>query len=120
MKKVTLLSAAFVAFIMSLAIAQEDTTRNLTLKPGNDSVAHQQYRSENFVAVSPDQLPESVKKTLASKEYQGWEKSPIYHDKTTGLYILEKKDGITTKVYRFDKNGKPASGTIPPREKRKP
>jgi hypothetical protein len=105
-----------VSFIARIAIAQEDTSRNVTIKQGGDTTATR-FRNENVIVMSNEDLPAELRTTLSSDErYKGWENQKIYLDKTNKVYLMEVKDGVTTKVYRFDAKGKPVSGSKPPHE----
>ena len=97
--------------------AQSDSSRNLSIKkqPGVISEDSQQTRfRKEMVRVDTDNLPESVKQALASDTiYKGWEGRTFYYDPATGIFVMVVKDGITTRLIRFDKNGKAVSGNIP-------
>jgi hypothetical protein len=57
--------------------------------------------------ITTQDLPKAVKQTLGSSSgYQGWEKAKAYRDKAGNLYVIEMKEGDTTRLFRFDKNGK--------------
>jgi hypothetical protein len=76
--------------------------------------------------IQQDQLPESLRQTLRGTEYQGWERSTIYQDPSTGEYLLEMNTTTVTpsntnpspttsqdrsgnnppRTYRFDRNGR--------------
>jgi hypothetical protein len=80
------------------------------------------YRRDDMKVIPQDQLPESLRQTLRGNEYQGWEKSTIMQNPTTGEYLLELNTPVTQpnntnpntlpsnqpsqpRVYRFDSNG---------------
>jgi hypothetical protein len=82
-----------------------------------------QYRPNDMVIIPQDKLPESLRTTLRGNEYQGWEKSKIYQDPSTGEYLLEMETttiapsntnpNSTTqsgnnalRTYRFDRYGR--------------
>lgn len=84
-----------------------------------------QYRPNDMVIIPQDKLPESLRTTLRGNEYQGWEKSKIYQDPSTGEYLLEMETttiapsntnpNTTTqdqsgnnspRTYRFDRYGR--------------
>lgn len=110
----------FVLIVLSLLLtlvlyAQTDTTRNLTLRNHNDTVSGQpqnnlQYRSEDLQKVDKNQVPSGLRKTLSADKYDGWESQALYYDTRRQIYLLEKKEGITTHVFRFNKDGQPISG----------
>ena len=57
------------------------------------------YTNEGMVVIDKDELPPSVKEKLQGEEYAGWEKGTIYHNTTTGEYV------IAPRAYRFDSKG---------------
>jgi hypothetical protein len=108
----------FVTLASVLCYGQDDTTRNLTLKKQADSSVvnaegETRFQMQDLEEVSADKLPEAVKKTLAAgNDYKGWEKNTVYYDSQHQLYVLELKEGITTRVFRFNKEGKPVTGML--------
>lgn len=54
--------------------------------------------------IKSGELPEAVKKTLASDTYKGWDVSKAYVVKD--LYEVELKKGTEAKTAKFDKEGK--------------
>lgn len=95
--------------------AQQDTSLNQqrvqqpTPPPQKTTPARQidQYRQQDRVLVPQDQLPVQMRETLRGNQYQGWENSEIYQDRTTGEYSLDITNPTQSKrTYRFDKNGR--------------
>lgn len=70
---------------------QQQSDRN----QGQDS-----WANEGMVVIEKEQIPSSLKKTLTDKKYAGWENATIYHNTSTGEYI------IAPRAYRFDGQGK--------------
>lgn len=58
------------------------------------------YANEGMVVIEKEQIPASLKKTLKEQKYAGWENATIYHNTTTGEYV------IAPRAYRFDSEGK--------------
>lgn len=59
-----------------------------------------------LVKITTDQLPDAVKQTLASADYQGWAVEEAYHNKTKDHYELKVKKEAETKTLKFSKDGK--------------
>ena len=60
------------------------------------------------VKITSAEIPAAVKRTLQSgTEYAGWERGTVYKDKSGSTYIVEIKEADRTRVFRFDKAGKP-------------
>ena len=61
-----------------------------------------------MIRITTEELPKSVKQTLSSgSSYVGWEKAKAYRDKSSREFLVEMKEGDKTRLYRFDKAGKP-------------
>jgi hypothetical protein len=65
-----------------------------------------QWRNEDRVVVRTNEIPESLKVTLNGDQYKGWENSTIYRNRSTNEYMIEIRDGSTTRTHYFDKDGK--------------
>jgi hypothetical protein len=61
---------------------------------------------DELVKITTDQLPDAVKQTLASADYQGWAVEEAYHNKTKDHYELKVKKEAETKTLKFSKDGK--------------
>ncbi len=61
---------------------------------------------EEKVKINPEELPDAVKKTLATDEYKDWTVSAAYVYKESQTYEVEVKKGEETKTFKFDKEGK--------------
>lgn len=63
---------------------------------------------ENHVMVNPDRLPKKLKKRLKKgDQYSGWEKSPVYLDTNTKLYLITIKGNDSIRIYGLNENGIP-------------
>lgn len=61
-----------------------------------------------MIRITPDQLPKAVKQTLETfTVYDGWQKGKTYKDKEGKLFLVEINEADRTRVFRFDRNGKP-------------
>jgi len=71
------------------------------------------YRTQDRVTVPADQVPSSLRQTLQGSQYKGWETAPMYQDRVTQEYYFELPDanGTTRHLHRFDRNGKPITGS---------
>lgn len=61
---------------------------------------------DELVKITTDELPDAVKQTLASADYQGWAVEEAYHNKTKDHYELKVKKEAETKALKFGKDGK--------------
>ncbi|MBN8653586.1 MAG: hypothetical protein J0L67_19305 [Cytophagales bacterium] len=61
---------------------------------------------DELVKITTDELPDAVKQTLASADYQGWAVEEAYHNKTKDHYELKVKKEAETKTLKFSKDGK--------------
>lgn len=52
------------------------------------------------------ELPEPVKKSLASAEYKGWLVNTATHNSSNDTYTVELKNGTEKKKVTFNKEGK--------------
>lgn len=65
-----------------------------------------QWKAEDRVLVTVDDIPTSLRMTLEDDQYEGWENSSLYRNRKTNEYMIEIRDGSSTKTYYFDKDGK--------------
>lgn len=80
---------------------QDQTDRNQSWQQQSDrSQGNDAYANQGMVIIEKEQIPESLKKTLKDEKYAGWENATIYHNTSTGEYV------IAPKAYRFDDDGK--------------
>lgn len=63
-------------------------------------------QTDELVKITTDDLPEAVKKTLATADYKGWTVEEAYHNKTKDHYELKVKKETETKTLKFGKDGK--------------
>ena len=62
------------------------------------------------IRLESGQIPTALRKTLRrGEQYKGWEQSAIFIQKNTGLYVVRITEGGTTRIYRFNGNGKAVS-----------
>lgn len=130
MKKVMMTIAGMLFIGVAALQAQTDTTQQriptqpatpgqVPPGPDQDHLNQQQpksmYRAQDRITVPSNQVPPALRETLQGSQYKGWESVPLYQDKTTQDYYFEMNDGTgnksTTRLYRFDRNGKPISGS---------
>jgi hypothetical protein len=88
--------------------AQQDTTST----PTKTQTATQD-KDRQQIQVS--ELPEAVRTSLQTQDYQGWAISAAYRStqtdasdetKSMEVYVVELKNGAETKTAKFDKDGK--------------
>jgi hypothetical protein len=89
-------------------VAEPDTLKNLKQ---TDPVPQTMPPDANYTAgkikIITAEFPAAIKKTLsASSEYQGWEKGSAYKSKDGKMFFLEMSEADTTRIFRFDANGK--------------
>ncbi len=100
MKKLIITCASILTISLMAANAQIDTTKT---KESEQIITPK----KDQVQIKAEEVPAAVRKTLSDPMYIGWENAPIYFNKTKEQYSVELLSGNTTKMYRFDKNGKP-------------
>lgn len=61
--------------------------------------------------VTTDDMPTSLRMTLEDDQYEGWENSTVYRNRNTNEYMVEIRDGSSSKTYYFDKDGKAKSNS---------
>lgn len=108
-------SLAFLLTVSEL-LAQTDST---TFKHGlpvdeDDTVAvfpqTDLFPPENVVLLSPSQIPKKVKKALQKgDQYSGWERGAVYLDKNTNLFLVEIKQGNSSRIFGLDDSGRPVT-----------
>jgi hypothetical protein len=114
MKKILLTIAGALMIGMTSLHAQSDTTQRqqpVAQPPGQvnpESPQQSQYRSQDRIVIPADQVPSNLRQTLQGKQYKGWERVPLFQDKTSQEYYFEMPDanGTTTRLHRFDRKGK--------------
>lgn len=80
---------------------QDQTDRNQSWQQQSDrSQGDDAYANQGMVIIEKEQIPESLKETLKDEKYAGWENGTIYHNTSTGEYV------IAPRAYRFDDDGK--------------
>lgn len=67
------------------------------------------WNTEDRVIVVREEIPATLLVTLEDDRYEGWENSTVYRNNKTGDYMIEVRDGSSTKVYYFDAEGKEKS-----------
>jgi hypothetical protein len=81
-----------------------------------------QYRVEDRVVVPSTSMPDGLRQTLQAPQYQGWQNSTLYQDRTTGNYYYQTDAGIpptgtgssTTQLgVNTGLNTQPTTGTNP-------
>jgi hypothetical protein len=115
MKNVIITLVAIFMIGLAAVNAQEPTPLSDTVKDpvkqGDPEVKNQPLNINylnGMVKITPKELPAPVKQTLeAGSQYQGWERASLYKNKAGDSFIVEMKEGDRTKIFRFDKTGKP-------------
>lgn len=116
-KKLILLGA--LCSLMSVAYAQEssdlDTAQN-PVRQGDPAVRQspeevQDNGLRDMVKITEKEIPESMENAL--KGESSGESKTFYRSEDGDEYAVEIKDGNTTQVYRFDKQGKPINDRKP-------
>ncbi|HYG19934.1 MAG TPA: hypothetical protein VD816_13445 [Ohtaekwangia sp.] len=116
MKKVMMMTAGMLLMGIVAVNAQDSTQRTNpaqqpSQQPRIESQQQNQYRVEDRVSVTADELPSSLRQTLQNgSQYRGWENTPIYRDRTSQEYYFELNDGTNKTMHRFDRNGKTIEG----------
>ena len=97
MKKVTFIAALALITVGAINTQASNTTRRTV----NTEIAQ-----EEKVKIAKEDLPDAVKKALASDAYKAWEISEAYEYKATHTYEVELKNGDQKKTVKLDKDGK--------------
>jgi len=113
MKKLLMMGAFSV--LLGAAYAQEsvlDTAQN-PVRQGDPAVTQspEQVRDNglrDMVKISENEIPANLVNALKGSDYRG-ESKTFYRSKKGDEYAVEIKDGNTTHLYRFDKQGKPVN-----------
>ena len=107
MKKLVIASAALFFAAITNANAQTEQQQ----PPANKKevvTTPKKIDQQTKTPVSPDALPESVKATLASTDYAGWNVTSVLLLKAaTETYEITLSKGKETKTVIFDQSGKP-------------
>jgi hypothetical protein len=103
-------------FCMQTAFAQNDSLEFIHGLPVIEDDTVQQFPQEdleplsNYTRIAKNEIPPRLQRTLKHDDlYKGWENSPIYLDRNTGLYILHLSSATSVRTYRFNESGKPVS-----------
>src|SRR6186997_396965 len=116
MKAVKLILASIMIAGSVGAYAQDSTTISIPpppIPPQDQTTPANQVREDqmnfkrNMVIIQPSDVPASLRKTLQSSQYKGWESGVIYRNQTSDMFMVEMREGNQTRLYRFDQNGKP-------------
>jgi hypothetical protein len=83
-------------------------SKDNTMKSGQDMKGDQGMKG--WTRVDQADIPASLRATLSSSQYSGWEKSSVYVNQAGDRYSLRLGDAASPKTYYFDKTGKPVSG----------
>jgi hypothetical protein len=115
MLKNTLLLSVIVLCVGTLAIGQPDSTLYSNGIPmvDEDSVENiippDQDPKKQRVRVPEEKIPARVSKVLRSDNYKGWEKTGLYLDKNTRLYIVTVPYADGFRIFGLDQYGKPVT-----------
>ena len=115
MKKMIILLAAVFSISLAAVRAQTPTPDPDTVSspvkqtdPEVDVMPREINYAGGMIRITPEQLPKAVKQTLETFTiYDGWQKSKTYKDQEGKLFLVEINEGDRTRIFRFDKNGKP-------------
>ncbi len=94
---------AGLALLASISFANAQTTVTAPAAPA--PVAAPEVQQQERVKVKTEDLPEAVKKSLASEDYRGWLISAAYEVKSKNRFEVELKNGAETKTVIVDKEG---------------
>jgi hypothetical protein len=120
MKKILMTIAGALMIGLTAVNAQTDSTQRRKDQPQQVDPSMQQpnqgqsqYRTQDRITIPADQVPSSLRQTLQGTQYKGWETTPLYQDRITQEYYFELPDanGTTKRLHRFDRNGKPITGS---------
>jgi len=81
-----------------------------TMKSGQDMKGDQSMKG--WTRVNTADIPASLRSTLSSPQYNGWEKSSVYVNQAGDRYYVRLGDASSPKTYYFDKTGKPVEGMM--------
>ena len=115
MRKMILMTAAFILLAISAAFSQDDTTQFINGLPvTEDDTARAvppDLGPKNRVTAVPEQnIPAGLLKVLREDEqYQGWQDTTVYFEQNTGLYLVPVKYEKGVKIFGLTKNGNPVT-----------
>lgn len=114
MKK-TILTMAGILMMGIVVNAQTDSTlvspdEMVQGKESSAPVQNPTPANPERVRVQATDLPQGLKQTLTGSQYNGWERSPIYMNKTTNQYSLSVPSNGSARTYTFDQTGRPIVG----------
>ena len=100
-------------FYTTRAQADDDTVQYSHGLPvtGEDTLSQQtdtvdREPKDIQIKVKNDQIPAALRATLMKGEqYIGWERSAIFFERNTRLFVVRIKQGETTRIYRFNGEG---------------
>jgi hypothetical protein len=81
-----------------------------TMKSGQDMKGDQSMKG--WTKVNTADIPASLRSTLNSSQYSGWEKSSVYVNQAGDRYSLRLGDATSPKTFYFDKTGKQVEGAM--------
>jgi hypothetical protein len=84
----------------------QSETGTINGKSGTQGQYSTQWSDQDREAVTREDLPAGLLKTLESDDYKGWENATIYRNKVSDDYMLIIQDNGTAKTFYFDKEGK--------------
>jgi hypothetical protein len=67
---------------------------------------------KGWTRVNSADIPASLRSTLNSSQYSGWEKSSVYVNQAGDRYSVRLGDASSPRMYYFDKTGKPVEGMM--------
>jgi hypothetical protein len=109
MKTIKLILAGAMV-VGAIAVHAQDSTNVATppAAPTQDQTQQDQMNyKKDMTVIQSSEVPSSLRTTLQGDQYKGWENGTIYRNGTNDMYMIEMHDGDKTKMFRFDKNGKP-------------
>lgn len=115
MKKYASLTCAVMMSVITLCaqtpVPEPDTLREVKqTDPTTQTLPPEDINyTAGQIKITPEQLPAQVKQTLQSgTQYEGWEKAAVYKSETNDLFTIEISRADTTRIFQFDKMGRPA------------
>ena len=115
MKKIILTIISALIISVAAVNAQEPTpqldTVSTPVKEGDPEVKTPPPNVNylhGMTRITSAEIPAAIKQTLESgSQYAGWERASVYKNKSGKTYVIEIKEADRTRIFRFDKNGKP-------------
>lgn len=86
------------------------TDQDHTMKSGQDMTSDQSMKG--WTKVNSSDIPASLRSTLSSSQYSGWEKSTVYVNQAGDRYSVRLGDASSPRTYYFDKTGKQVEGMV--------